>query len=481
MIPLNGFSPDADPTTPGIITDCTNFVPYLTGMEGGPSEITPTGVPVLAAECRGGAVITKLDGTRRTFAGTAAALFELSGGSWVDRSDTGGYALGAETRWTFAQFGDSTLATAQGTTIQRSTTGSFAAIAGAPEADIIFTVGAFVMALNTNDGSDKFDGWHCCAAFDDTSWSPSITTQAAKGRLVSSPGALTAGARLGEYAVAYKTRSIFLGQYVGAPAVWDWIPVAGGDVGCVGKDALCDIGNVHFFVGEDNFYVFDGTAPIPVADNQVRQWFYNNSSPELRYKIKCVYDRQNDRVWIFYPSKNAGDCDSALVWHVKAKRWGRADRAIQAALNYISAATTYDTLSSVSATYDALPSVAYDSQYWLAGGRSLSVVTPSRQLVVLDGASTSSSFTTGEYGDDDALSLLKRVRLRYADAPTTASCTVRYSMNSGTTFTTGATGAMDDGKFDVLQTGRWHQATVSFTGDVQVTGIKAEFVPSGMR
>jgi hypothetical protein len=399
----------------------------------------------------------------------------------VDRSAGGGYALGAETRWTFAQFGDTTLATGQGTTIQRSTTGAFSAISGAPEAEIIFTVGAFVMALNTNDGVDKFDGWHCCAAFDDTSWSPSIATQSAKGRLVASPGALTAGARLGEYAVAYKARSIFLGQYVGAPAVWNWIPVAGGDVGCVGKEALCDIGNAHFFVGEDNFYVFDGTAPVAVADNQVRQWFFNNSSPELRYKIKCVYDRQNDRVWIFYPSKNAADCDSALVWHVKAQRWGRADRVIEAALNYISAATTYNTLNNVAATYDALPQVAYDSQYWLAGGRSLSIVDATHQLVILDGVSVSSSMTTGEYGDDDSLSFLRRVRLRYADAPDTASCTVRYSMNSGTPFNTASTGLMDDGKFDVLQTGRWHKATVDFTGDVRVTGIKADFVPTGTR
>jgi hypothetical protein len=126
-----------------------------------------------------------------------------------------------------------------------------------------------------------------------------------------------------------------------------------------------------------------------------------------------------------------------------------------------------------------MPAVAYDSQYWLAGGRALSVFNESNQLVILNGISTSSSFVTGEYGDDDTLTLLRKVRLRYTDAPDTATCTVSYSMNSGTPFTVGATGSMDDGKFDVLQTGRWHKASVSFTGTVKVTGIKADFVPTG--
>jgi hypothetical protein len=54
-------------------------------------------------------------------------------------------------------------------------------------------------------------------------------------------------------------------------------------------------------------------------------------------------------------------------------------------------------------------------------------------------------------------------------------------MNSGTSFTAGSTGSIDDGKFDVLQTGRWHKASVSFTGAVKVTGIKADYVPTGTR
>lgn len=484
MTPIIGFAPDAEQTLPGLLSDCTNLIPARVGMEGGPSEQTPADVPALADECQGAAVVSLLDNTRRFIAGTSSKLYELSAGSWVDQTRTvgGDYTGGADTRWSFTQFGNATLAANRTDTIQRSaSSGAFADISGAPKAQVIFSVGSFVMALNVNDGAEKPDGWHCCAAFDDTDWTESITTQAASGRLVSTPGALTAGARLGEYAVAYKSRSIFLGQYVGPPSVWDWTPVAGGEAGCVGKDAICDIGGVHFFVGDDNFWLFDGTRPVPIGDDVVRQWFVDNSNPAFRYRTICNFDRENDRVWIFYPSRDSETNDSALVYHVRSKKWGRANREIEAALTYISQGATYDTWDDYGATYEDLPDVAYDSQYWASGGRALSVFNTSHQLQSLTGASTSSSFTTGEVGDDDMVVLLQQIRLRFAVAPSSASVSTEHMMNSGGAFSAGVSGSMNDGKFDTLKAARWHRATVSFTGDVRVTHMNAKTKAVGKR
>lgn len=483
MIPLLGFSPDAEQTLPGLISDCTNLIPARVGMEGGPSAQTPADVPALAAECQGAAVVYKLDNTRRIIAGTADKLYELASGVWSDVTRTvgGDYSGGSDSRWSIAQFGDATIAANRADVIQRSTSGAFADITGAPNAEVVFSVGSFVMALNVNDGAEKPDGWHCCAAFDDTDWTESVTTQSASGRLVSTPGPLTAGARLGEYAVAYKSRSIYLGQYVGPPSVWNWTPIAGGEAGCVGKEAICDIGGTHFFVGDDNFWLFDGTRPIPIGDDVVRQWFVDNSNPSFRYKTICNFDRENDRVWIFYPSSNSETLDSALVYHIRSKKWGRADRSIEAALTYVSAGATYDTWDDYGSTYESLPDVSYDSQYWLSGGRALSVFNTSHQLQSLTGASASSSFTTGDVGDDDAVVLLQQIRLRFAQAPTTAAVETEHMMNSGNSFSTGESGTMSDGKFDILKAARWHRATFSFTGSVRVTHMNAKTKVVGQR
>ena len=480
MDKLQGFAPDAEATTAGILTECTNMVPYDNGMMGAPTGVSASGVPVLGAACKGAAVITKLDDTRRIFAGTATKLYELLSGVWTDSSRVGDYSGGADARWSFAQFGDGTLASNGVEAIQRSlSTGDFADIATAPKAKIIFSVGAFVMALNTNDGASKPDGWHCCASFDDTSWTPDIATLATSGRLVSSAGAITAGARLGEYAIAYKEKAIYVGQFVGAPAVWDWLQVPGGEAGCVGQDALTDIGGAHFFVGKDNIWIFDGSRPVNIADNQVKQWFFDNASPVYLYKTKCIFDRKTNLVWVFYCSLNSTSPDTALVYHVKTKQWGKVTLAIEAVVDYIESGTTIDGMDAIIATIDGWDNTSFDSPYWTSGARTLAYFDTSHQLKSMVGISMTSGFATGHAGDDDMVTLLSKIRLRFAPnyKPTTASVTTFSTMTEGDPMTQRATGSLNDGKFDVLQSARFHRADFAFTGDVRVIGIAASLKP----
>jgi hypothetical protein len=485
MIPLLGFAPDADSTTPGVITDCTNFIPYDNGMEGGPSAQTPVDVPALAAECLGAAVVTNLSGVRRVIAGAATKLYELSGGAWVDESRASAYNANADNRWSITQFGNTTLASNKADTIQRSTGAgvNFADIATAPTADIIFSVGSQVMAANIHDGTDKPDGWAVCALNDETDWTPSLTTQAATGRLVSTPGVLTAGKRLGEFAVLYKNKTIYMGRYVGTPSIWDWVPVAGGEAGCVGKEAIDDLGGVHMFVGDENIWQFDGTRPVPMADGTVRQWFNDNCNPSFRYRCKVSFDRKNNRVWIFFPSNSSETCDSALVYHVGNKKWGVSNRSVEAVLAYISAGLTFSTWDDAGSTYDTLPATSYDSPFWLAGDPSLAAFNTSHQLQTLDGDSTSSAFTTGDIGDDSQYSLLTGIRLRYAPgfSPTTGTVQTYHKANSGDSYTTGSAGSIADGKFDVMNEDRWHKAAFSFTGQVKVTAGKPLIQAAGER
>lgn len=485
MDKLLGFTPDADPALPGVITACTNLIPYENGMKGAPTGNTPAGVPALAGACSGAAVITKLDDNRRTFAGTSTKLYELSGGAWADVARASVYTGGIDNRWSFAQFGNSTLASNLSDTMQRSAgSGAFADIASAPKAKIIFSVGAFVMALNTVDGTygTTPNRWWCCASYDETSWTPSVSTLATTGQLVSTAGQITAGGRLGEYAVAYKDKAIYVGQFVGAPAVWDWVQVPGGEAGCVGQEAWCDIGaGGHFIVGQDNFWQFDGSRPQPLGVGQLRQWFFDNSSPGYRYKTKCVFDRQNNVVWTFYCSLSATTPDMALVYHLQTQQWGSVSLSIEAALNYIAAGATIDDMSSVSATIDGLSGYALDSQFWNVGGRALSVVNASHQLQALTGICASSNLTTGDAGDDDVVSTLTKIRLRFAPGykPSSASVQTYSKMTEGDPLVPVASGSLSDGKFDVLQSARWHRASFSFSGDHRIMQLGAVLIGGG--
>lgn len=483
MTPIAGFAPDADRTSPGIFTDCENVVPYEGGFKGAPTAIATT-ASALAAECRGAVVATKLDGSRRIFAGTQTKLYELNGTSWTDRS-AGSYTGSSESRWSFCQFGDTTIASNLSDAMQSSSAGAFAAIAGAPKAKIVVSASNnFVLAFNTNDGTfgQSPDRWWCCAQSDQTSWTPAVSTLANTGRLVAVEGAIQAALTLGDYVVAYKNRAIFVGSFAGSPVVWQWNLIPGGEAGACGQEAVCDMGGAHFIVSNDNFWLFDGTRPIPIGTGVVRQWFLDNSSPVYRYRTKAIYDKQNNLVRVYYPSLNStGACDSTLIYHVLKKQWGRNNQTVEAPLNYISPGVTIDGLNSYAATIDTLPNIPFDSQYWLSGGQVASQFNGSHQLVSLSGSTAASSFTTGDMGDDDAVTMIERARIRFEQSPTTAMATGYYKMNEGDGLTTGPTNAINDGKFDIRQSGRFHRIRFDFTGNHKEYAFDAKPVKVGMR
>jgi hypothetical protein len=101
------------------------------------------------------------------------------------------------------------------------------------------------------------------------------------------------------------------------------------------------------------------------------------------------------------------------VFHVGTKQWGRADVVAQAPLNFIAPGVTINALDAVAATINTLPNIPLDAQYWPRADRWRATSTPRNQLVSLTGASLSSSFTTGDMGDDDQVTMVDKLRLRW--------------------------------------------------------------------
>jgi hypothetical protein len=456
-------------------------------MESAPTAATPEDVPAIEdvipgdGEVIGAAVVTLLDGTRKILAGTRSDIYNLQTGVWVSVGDS--YTGGDDTRWSITQFGNTTVF-ANGTDPIQVINWDDIEPAFAAEsltAKIVFSLNAFVIALNIDDGTEQTDGWACCAAYDVTDWTPAPATQSNSGRLVSIPGALTAGGPMGEYAIAYKETGIFLGQYVGSPEVWRWREIESNGAGCVGQDAWCDIGGAHFFVGRDNFYLLTASSAIPIGDGLVKRWFQRNADQMNLFKTICVYDNDNDRVSVFFQSTANSFRDEVMVYQPKTKKWGRMTLSIESALVYISAGFTIDGLQTLSTTISGLPSIPFDSAYWSAGARSMSFFNTDHQLQNLSGEPGTSSLTTWEVGDDSKVTTVTRVKARFVRAPTSARCQMRYSMTIGSNFEAGSTSTMNDGKFDVRQTARWHKARLTMEGDHRISHVGADFRSSGKR
>lgn len=481
-VKLLGYAPDADPTIPGVIVDCGAWVPSFKGYEAAPSPQASTITSALAAACKGAGVLRKLDETTRFFAGSATKLYESSGSGWTDRTRAvgGDYALASDHRWRFAQFGDVSLAVAKSDILQSSTTGAFANVgASIPKASIVETVGQFVFLADVNDQGalagygDSPDRWWCCAKGDHTIWAPSTSTEATSGRLTSSPGKIRAMRRFGERVVAYKHRSMFIGEYRGAPQVWNFIELPG-QVGAACQEVVVNIGSPeepkHIFMGFDDFYEFDGSRVRPIGENWVKENVFTNLNKSYAEQAIALHDVMNSRVYFFYPIAASVFPDKCVVYNYKTGKWGRDDRQIQAAAEYISSGLTYDGLGTSFSTYNDLPSLSYNSSFWTSAFPIPAIFNTSNQLRTLDGTPGTSTYTTGDIGDENVWSMVYRVRPRFLTSPSTGSMVNYYRENLGDSLSTGATTSLSSGKFDVMREARWHRFQFDFTGSVELPG-----------
>lgn len=479
MIPFVGFAPDSLPETPGIFLDCQSILPSIGSFSAAPSAVDCS-LGALDSQAKGFVVARKLDNTNRTFSGSNTKLYEQSG-TWTDRSRAGNYSLGADDRWRFAQFGDVSLAVNKSTVLQASTTGSFAdASATAPKAEVIEVINNQVFAFNIDGmgfGNDV-TRWACSAVGDHTDWTPNVATQCVSGQLLDSPGRITAGKRLGDVIVAYKEKAMYLGQYVGTPLIWSFNRVPG-DIGTPCQEAVINTGTAHFFIGPDDFYMFDGSRPQPL-NSPVRNWFFNTVDQRYLYRIWGTFDRFNQRAYWWFPSKNSsGSLDLCVVYNVKTNQWGRNDMSIECVADYVTAGITIDGLTTLSATIDGLPSIAFDSPFWNSGSSVIAVFKTDHKAYQLSGVAGESRIMTGHYGDNIQFSTVSRVRPRFLSSPTSSTMNYSHSNTDASTFTQNITTTYSNNWYDLVWSARWHKFELIFNGSCAISGFDLLQSPDG--
>lgn len=481
-VELGDFSPDLPTDTEGIIVDCAAFIPSRDGGYAGAPSPVAVSVAALEAPAIGAVSLTKLDGTFRTFAGTATKIFERTGATWTNQSKAPGTYTTA-TAWRFAQYGDVSLATNGIDPIQKSTSGVFADLGGTPpKAALIDTVLGFVVVADTNDTTfgDSPDRWWCSGIFNHETWAPSVATQAASNRLTEPPGPITASRRLGDDWIIYKDRGIYHGTYTGPPFIWEFRLVSD-TVGALTQEGVINVGTAHIFVGYDGIYMYDGSRPQLITGN-IHKWFLSRTKTDRPLKVNMSWDRRNSRIYMHYSSSGSttGAMDECIVYDYARNRWGRDDRQAQVAFEHFGAGVTYDNLGSLVNTYDDFPDgMTYDGLFAATQYPDPAFFDGLNQLYVLNGASTSSSVDLWDMGDEVNQITLKRVRPRWTVKPPSATLVDLHRPSLGDAMISGPSVMLTASRFDYLLSDRWHRLMLSFSGDAGLHGVDIEAGRSG--
>ena len=146
--------------------------------------------------------------------------------------------------------------------------------------------------------------------------------------LSDTPGSIIDAAPLRDSLQIYKDDAIYSATYTGRYSVnepiWNFRLVTT-TKGLYARNCVCDIGGRHFFVGDGDIYVYDGTNFQSIADERVKDEFFNNVSRTYYERCFAAYYHKTGEVWLCYPDQLQESCNKALVWDSNANTWSQRD------------------------------------------------------------------------------------------------------------------------------------------------------------
>ena len=93
--------------------------------------------------------------------------------------------------------------------------------------------------------------------------------------------------------------------------------------GIYARNCVCDIGGKHFLVSDGDIYLYDGTNLTSIADERIKDLFFNGVSRSFYSRSYCAYYHRTGEVWLCYPEANDEFCTKALVWDKHSNTWSQ--------------------------------------------------------------------------------------------------------------------------------------------------------------
>ena len=440
MIPFQPWLPDSADFA-NVSSEALNVIPSSYGFRPFPG-FTNTASAV-TARVQGAISVRSLSGTIFNFCGDATKLYKLAsdGLSWSDVSRTSGgaYAVAADSKWSFAQYGDYVIATNGNDAVQVFQLGvstNFAALAGSPPAAYFAgSIREFGVLAKTTTENNRVR-WSAIGNIAD--WVASATTLSDYQDLPD--GGSVMGFVGGEFGIVFQERAITRMSFEGPPTAFRFDKIAT-YLGCRAEGSIAAFENFAFFLGDDGMYMIRGGSEIvPIGVEKVDRWIEDNLDASFLYRITAAIDPINKLYIMGFPSisTGTGSPTEIIIYHWPTGQWSRAKvnhEMVYAAATQ--ASYTIDGMDAASATVDGLP-FPMDSRFWSGTGRLLlAAFDTSHRQGFFSSANLAATVETGDTQlTPGGRSLLKGLRPIVEGTTVTPSLTVgkRNYLNEPVTY-----------------------------------------------
>jgi hypothetical protein len=414
---------------------------------------------------------------------TTTFTYAQTGGNISTTSDTGtvtfAYVTPSNQRWRFTQFGNVIVAANGGNRLQGYNLNSSSTFqdlaADAPESRYVTVVRDFVVSAYVNSSTVYPYRVQWSALGDESSWANSATTQADFQDIPD--GGSIVGITGGEYGLVFMDRSIHRMSYIGSPLVFQFDNISR-NLGCYEANSIVQYGGTSFFLADDGFYACDGQQVLPIGNEKVNRYFYNDVDEGLLNLMSAAIDPFRKLVIWAYASQASATVDKLLIYNYQTNRWtsGTTDASRIAS----SSTPSFDLEGmDVFGTLEQIQS-SFDSRVWL-GGKMQFAGVKNTKIITFSGNNNTAYIETGDIempGTTSAITLAKPI---VDGGSGSVSLFSRRLLSEQVVFGS-QTAANSENRVSLRGVGRYHRLQLTPTGAwTNAVGLDVEMNPLGTR
>jgi hypothetical protein len=338
--------------------------------------------------------------------------YDDAGTNIVSGADTGTvvftYTTPTNQRWRFTQFGNVIVAANGGNRLQGynlDTSSTFQDLAAdAPASRYVTVVRDFVVSGYIGSTFPNRVQWS--ALGDESSWANSATTQADFQDIPD--GGSVVGVTGGEFGLVFLDRAIHRMSYAGSPLVFQFDNISR-NLGCYEANSIIQYGGTSFFLASDGFYACDGQQIIPIGNEKVNRYFYNDAEESLLNLMSVAVDPFRKLIIWSYASTSSAVPDKLLIFNFQTNKWSSGTTSVSRVASSSSPAFTLEGLD-VFGTLEQISS-SFDDRVWL-GGKMQFAGVKNAKIITFSGAPMTATIETGDIevpGTTSAITLAKPI------------------------------------------------------------------------
>lgn len=148
-------------------------------------------------------------------------------------------------------------------------------------------------------------------------WTPSATNTA--GSVILTEGSRIIGAIRSRNTINIWTdKAMYIQEFVGTPFIFRFTQV-GSNCGMIGPHAAVDIDGVSYWMGDNNFYMYDGR--VNTMPCTIRRHLFDNFNMVQKDKVYAGINSEFKEIIWLYPQDNSLEPNAYIIYNYEEKTW----------------------------------------------------------------------------------------------------------------------------------------------------------------